>query len=92
MALLDALALWRALDGQHHLPDALMRYLRARRWHIWVYQAMSAAFTPQYQSDRRLPPLLRDVALAPLSRVPPVPRLLSRLVCGDLLPPLGSLA
>lgn len=92
MALLDAMALWRALDGQHHLPDALMRYVKARRWHIWAYQAMSAAFTPQYQSDRWLPPRLRDWALAPLSKVPPLPRILSRLVCGDLLPPYGALA
>jgi 2-polyprenyl-6-methoxyphenol hydroxylase-like FAD-dependent oxidoreductase len=45
MALLDALALARAVaSGKGPGPD----YARARRWHVRLYQAMSAAFTPQY--------------------------------------------
>ncbi len=90
MALLDAYALTAALRT-HHLPDALRSYVQARRWHIAIYQAMSALFTPQYQSDSRLQPWIRDHILMPVSRVPPIPRILSRLVCGDLLPPYGSL-
>jgi hypothetical protein len=35
---------------------------------------------------------LRDHLLAPLSRVPPLPRVLSALVAGRLVPPLASLA
>ena len=89
MALLDAMALATALDS---LPpeDALPRYATLRRWHVRSYQAMSAAFTPMYQSDSRLLPLLRDHLIAPLSQVPPVPRLLTALVSGDALPPLAS--
>ena len=34
---------------------------------------------------------LRDRVLMPVSKVPPVPAILSRLVCGDMLPPFGSL-
>ncbi|MFN3661737.1 FAD-dependent oxidoreductase [Yoonia sp.] len=90
MALLDALALSRALqyaDGQD--PGAL--YAAARRWHVRTYQALSAAFTPQYQSDSRSLPLLRDLMLAPMSQIWPVTRILTRLVRGDLVPPLASL-
>ena len=52
---------------------------------------MSALFTPQYQSDSRLQPWIRDRILMPVSKIPPVPRILGRLVCGDLVPPYGSL-
>ena len=90
MALLDAFALAAALR-QHHLPDALRRYAQARRWHIAIYQMMSALFTPQYQSDSRLQPWIRDQLLLPISKISPGPRILSRLVCGDLVPPYGSL-
>lgn len=91
MALLDALALAQAIklaNGQ----DPLKLYAQARRWHVWAYQAFSAAFTPQYQSDSRWLPVLRDRLLFPVSQLAPVPRILSALVCGTILPPLGSLA
>lgn len=91
MALLDALALARALR-QARGEEALRLYAGARRWHVAAYQAMSAAFTPQYQSDSALLPALRDHVLAPLSRVWPVPALLTRLVCGDLVPPMPALS
>ena len=90
MALLDAHALWSAL-ARHPLDEALRAYALARRWHVAAYQTFSAVFTPQYQSDSRVLPWLRDRLLFPLSQVPPLPRVLSRLVCGDRLPPLGSL-
>lgn len=90
MALLDALALARALTRQP-LDEALRAYALGRRWHVAAYQAMSALFTPQYQSSSRILPLLRDRILFPLSQVPPIPKALSRLVSGTLLPPTGSL-
>ncbi|MEM8880285.1 MAG: NAD(P)/FAD-dependent oxidoreductase [Pseudomonadota bacterium] len=88
MALLDARALQLALRRP---DDPLRRYAQARRWHVAAYQALSAAFTPQYQSHSQLLPVLRDHVLAPISRVPPMPWILSHLVCGDLLPPMPSL-
>jgi 2-polyprenyl-6-methoxyphenol hydroxylase-like FAD-dependent oxidoreductase len=91
MALLDAFALSRAL-WRHPLDEALRTYGQARRWHIAIYQGMSAAFTPQYQSDSRALPWVRDRLLFPISQMPPVPRILTRLVCGDLIPPFGSLS
>lgn len=91
MALLDAAALATAL-GQAEGEPALRLYAAARRWHVRAYQAMSWAFTPQYQSDSRVLPMLRDRVLYPLSRLPPIPAVLSRLVRGDLLPPLAGLS
>ncbi|MEX3014282.1 FAD-dependent oxidoreductase [Gymnodinialimonas hymeniacidonis] len=90
MALLDARALQLALR-QATVEEALRRYAMARRWHVWLYQMMSASFTPQYQSDSRALPVLRDRVLAPLSRTFPVPAILTKLVCGDLVPPMASL-
>jgi 2-polyprenyl-6-methoxyphenol hydroxylase-like FAD-dependent oxidoreductase len=88
MALLDAWALVVALqEARGDDGRAMQLYARARRWHVRVYQAMSWAFTPQYQSDSRVLPLLRDRLFFPMSLVPPMPAILSRLVCGDLLPP-----
>lgn len=90
MALLDALALARALRVARG-DAALELYAKARRWHVRVYQMMSAAFTPQYQSDSHWLPILRDNVLFPLSMVPPVPHILTALVCGTMLPPTGRL-
>lgn len=90
MALLDALALAEAIrqaDGR----DPLKLYAQARRWHVRSYQAFSAVFTPQYQSDSRWLPTLRDRVLFPVSQIHPLPRVLSALVSGSMIPPLGSL-
>lgn len=88
MALLDAMALRLALQGD--LDDAGALYARMRRWHVRAYQAMSAVFTPFYQSDSRSLPVLRDRALAPVSLLPGMRHLLTALVSGDLIPPLAS--
>ena len=90
MALLDALALTRALERASG-TEALARYAAMRRWHVRLYQGLSAAFTPQYQSDSRLLPVIRDRVLAPLSRTKPLQFLLARLVSGTLLPPIAGL-
>jgi 2-polyprenyl-6-methoxyphenol hydroxylase-like FAD-dependent oxidoreductase len=88
MALLDAQAL--ALALRLPLEDALPRYRQSRRWHLGLYQTLSAAFTPQYQSHSRALPALRDHLMSPLSRLWPLPRILSALVSGDLIPPIAG--
>lgn len=90
MALLDALVLSRALNA---LPveEALPAYAKARRWHVGVYQLMSHLFTPMYQSNSRLLPVIRDHLLYPVSQLPPIPKLLTSLVCGSMLPPIRHL-
>jgi 2-polyprenyl-6-methoxyphenol hydroxylase-like FAD-dependent oxidoreductase len=88
MALLDAFALARSL--RLPLDEALPAYHRSRRWHLGLYQSLSAAFTPQYQSHSQVLPLLRDNFLSPLSRLWPLPGILSSLVSGDLIPPIAG--
>ena len=88
MALLDALAL--ALALRLPLDEALPAYHRSRRWHLGLYQTLSAALTPQYQSHSGALPVLRDLLLAPLSRLWPLPRILTALVSGDLIPPISG--
>ena len=90
MALLDALALARAL-ATRPIKQALPAYARARKLHTKIYQAMSWGFTPMYQSDSRLLPIIRDRLLFPASQIPPVPRILTSLVCGTMVPPIGRL-
>ena len=91
MALLDAAALSAALQASDALDAALAAYVGLRRNHVRLYQAMSFLFTPFYQSGSRLLPLVRDRLAAPLSRVPPAPRLLAAMVAGTLGNPLGQI-
>lgn len=88
MALLDAYALTIALRKAEDLPDALQRYAHMRRWHVRLFQAASALFTPFYQSDSRVLSVMRDRLLAPLTRVPPLDGFVARLVAGMTVAPL----
>lgn len=90
MALLDAAALARALV-EYGPEDGPAAYAKARRLHVAIYQMMSWAFTPMYQSNSRILPFLRDRALFPLSQIPPVPNVLTSLVCGTMTAPIRSL-
>ena len=88
MSLLDALALCLAL--RRPLEDALPDYAAMRRWHVRIYQGMSAALTPMYQSGSRALPWLRDRLLAPASTLPLVRGGLTHLVAGTMIPPLAG--
>lgn len=91
MALLDALALARALAAEADLDRALRQYAGLRRRHVRLYQAASRIFTPFYQSDSLLLPLIRDHLVPPLARLPGSARLLASLVSGLVGNPLGKL-
>lgn len=84
MALLDAYALATSLQ-QYPIDKALVSYTKARRRHVMIYQTMSWAFTPMYQSNSRILPVLRDWVFAPMSNVPPVPAILTSLVKGTMV-------
>lgn len=92
MALLDARALGIALRDGPDLATALARYAASRRWHTQLYQALSALFTPFYQSDSRLLPPLRDWVAAPATRLPLARAIVAALVAGTILDPRRSLA
>ena len=92
MALLDAWGMARALRQAGSINEATSL---ARRWrgdHVLLYQGVTAAFTPMFQSDNALWPWLRDRVLAPLSQLAPVARLQASLMSGLFgwpLPVLG---
>lgn len=88
MALLDAMALALALDKAEG-EAALRLYASSRKWHVRIYQLMSFLFTSQYQSNSRVLPWLRDYILFPLSMVWPLPKILTKLVCGNLVKAIG---
>lgn len=89
MALLDAWALARALRTRQEIADALTEAVRRRRRHVWLYQAMSALFTPVYQSDSRLLSAVRDLVVGPLSTRWPTTWLQAAMVSGLVGDPLG---
>jgi salicylate hydroxylase len=92
MALLDAWALAKALRDAGDLADGLRTFAGLRRRHVRLYQRLAWLFTPLYQSDALFPAVLRDIFLAPLSRVGFGPRMQARLVsglAGNPLAPLG---
>lgn len=95
MALLDAYALAVALRRSGEVPAALGAFRRLRGRHVRLYQAASALFTPVYQSDSRLVPIVRDRLVGPLSRYWPAKRILAQMVSGLIgnpLTPLGLVA
>ena len=89
MALLDAAALVIALDAAP-VAQALPLYARIRRRHLWTYQALSRFLTPQYQSDSALVAWARDRVIAPIGRIPPLPRVLGLIAAGQLVAPLAG--
>lgn len=91
MALLDALALSRALASQSDLATALGEYARMRLWHIRLYQLASWSFTPAYQSDSAAMAWMRDVIVSPLARIWPAPKILAALVAGQVGAPLSAI-
>lgn len=91
MALLDALALTRALEAQSNLDAALGEYARMRALHIKLYQLASWMFTPAYQSDSATFAFVRDWIMSPLSRAPLAPAVLAALVAGEIGAPLRTI-
>lgn len=84
MGLLDAMALADAIAHASTVPAAILSYAASRRRHVAVYQALSRALTPFYQSDSRTLPLLRDHVVPPLARSRPGRWLLASTVAGTL--------
>ena len=62
-----------------------------RREHVGLYQLMSRLFTPVYQSDSTMLPLLRDVIVAPLAKTWPAPKVMAAMVAGIVGSPMRRL-
>jgi 2-polyprenyl-6-methoxyphenol hydroxylase-like FAD-dependent oxidoreductase len=82
MALLDAWALTEGLRLVPDLQDGIALGAALRSAHVALYQHVTALFTPLYQSDHWLPPLVRDRVFAPLSRIWPASAIQTALVGG----------
>lgn len=91
MALLDAHALAMSLRAEPDVAAALARAVSLRRSHVAIYQTMSLLFTPVYQSDSRLLPLLRDWLVGPLAKRWPATAVLAAIVAGLVGSPLRRL-
>lgn len=92
MALLDAWALAKGIRETGEVEAGITRAAALRGRHVRLYQALSFLFTPVYQSDSRLLPLLRDRLVGPLSKLWPATRIQAAMVSGligDPLTPLG---
>jgi salicylate hydroxylase len=92
MALLDAWALAKGLSEAQDVEKGIARAVALRRRHVRTYQWLTALFTPVYQSDGRLLPLLRDRLVGPLSKLWPATLIQAMMVSGliaDPLTPLG---
>ena len=91
MALLDAKGLAHALRSSVSVADALKGYAKARRRHIRFFQAMSFMFTPFYQSDSVVLPLIRDRIVSPLSRMSLAQKFLASMVSGTSISPFAAI-
>lgn len=88
LALLDASVLAEAI-GQVSLKKALPLYARRRFLHVKLNQILSAAFTPLYQSDKPFMGSIRDKVLVPFSQLGFMRKIVSKIICGDLISPFG---
>lgn len=87
MALLDAAALSHALTTSSDISSALSAYAEARRNHVRLFQFLSLAFTPFYQSDSAAIAWVRDRLVSTIAKIPPMPGLLASIVAGTLVDP-----
>ena len=91
MALLDAWALARGLQQADDLDGALNIAVLTRRRHVQLYQWLTALFTPVYQSDSKVLPLIRDRVVGPLSKLWPATWIQAAMVSGLIGNPLRPL-
>jgi 2-polyprenyl-6-methoxyphenol hydroxylase-like FAD-dependent oxidoreductase len=90
MALLDVAALAHALAEADDVPGALSAYASARRLHVRLFQLLSLAFTPFYQSDSAALAWIRDRLVATIAKVPPGPQVLAAIVSGTVIDPFAA--
>lgn len=62
-----------------------------RKRHVLLYQALTALFTPVYQSDSAILPFVRDRLVGPLSRLWPATWIQAAMVSGLIGNPLAGL-
>lgn len=91
MALLDAWALAHGLGGASSVEAGISAAVAMRRFHVHLYQWLTAVFTPVYQSDSRFLPFVRDRVVGPLSKLWPATWIQAAMVSGLIGDPLRAL-
>ncbi len=91
MALLDAFALAKGLRDAPDIAGGIAAAVTMRSRHVRLYQALTALFTPVYQSDSRSLPFVRDRLVGPLSGTWPANRIQALMVGGLIGSPLAPL-
>jgi len=91
MALLDALALSKAINSNENFNYFAPLYARMRRTHVKLFQAASLLLTPFYQSDSRLLPTIRDTLFEPVTQLPYSSKLVATLGSGLLTDPISTI-
>lgn len=91
MAMLDAWSLARGMEEGRTLNEKLRLTMAWRHDHVWLYQWVTALFTPLYQSNTDWHPAIRDFVLAPLSKVWPASTIQAQLMSGLFGFPLAQL-
>jgi salicylate hydroxylase len=83
MALLDAAAIAEAIHQGSDMAEIARLYRHIRSDHVALYQMLSLMFTPLYQSESRLLPVLRDAVIHHGARLPFVRALIAHTVSGN---------
>jgi len=91
MALLDALALSKAMSTSNEFGVIAKRYASMRKAHVRLFQAASLLLTPFYQSDSRLLPALRDTLVEPVTKLPFSKRIVASLGSGIITNPVQTI-
>lgn len=84
MALIDGAAIAEAIRVSNDPTTIARLFLYYRSDHVRLYQILSFVFTPLYQSDSGLLPILRDMVIHYLAKKPIVRSLIAQVVSGNL--------
>lgn len=84
MALLDAMAVAQAFADVDRAEEIGPRFAALRGFHVALYQNLSWVFTPFFQSDDRVRPVLRDILMQYFGGLPLMRDFVSLTVSGRL--------
>ena len=84
MALLDALAIAQAVEDAGSVEDIGVRFSQLRGFHVALYQKLSWIFTPFFQSDDAVRPVLRDIMMQTFGGWPVLREFIAITVSGRL--------
>ncbi|WP_395375750.1 FAD-dependent oxidoreductase [Marinicella sp. W31] len=93
MSLVDAVVLSDVLKntGREDINQALKKYSKLRRSHVWVYQTLAKMLSPFYQSSNSRAIALRDALYPLLFKLPMIRELTAYILSGTITSPLKKI-